>query len=114
MARARPISVFRVGQLGSDITSGNILSFQNAIGNCSDTSQPINAIVYDLNGSIMTALGYDNNSILGFSGAICADDTAGNFTRGWTVLNGRFIDGTAGFSLACVGFAGGLQGGSDP
>lgn len=87
------ISFVSSGQLGYDINSGNILSFQNAIGNCSDATQPVNAVVYDLNGSIMTALGYDNNSILGFSGAICADDTAGNFTRGWTVLNGRFIDG---------------------
>ena len=87
------ISFSNSGQLSSDITSTNILSFQNGIGNCSDAAQPINAIVYDLNGSILTALGYDNNSTLGFSGAVCTDDTAGTYTRGWTVLNGRFIDG---------------------
>ena len=87
------ISFSSSGQLSSDITSSNILSFQNGIGGCSDATQPTNAIIYDVNGSIMTALGYDYNSILGFSSAICADDTAGIFTRGWTVLNGRFIDG---------------------
>ena len=87
------ISFSNSGQLSSDITSSNILSFENAIGDCSDTTQPTNAIVYDLNGSIMTALGYDYNSILGFSSAICTDDATGTYTRGWTVLNGRFIDG---------------------
>lgn len=92
-ASTADVSFLNSGQLSSDITSSNILSFRNAIGDCSDTTQPINAIVYDVNGSIMTDLGYDNNSILGFSGAICADDTTGTFTRGWAVLNGRFIDG---------------------
>lgn len=92
-ANTSDINFLNLGQLSLDITSVNVLSFQNAIGNCSDTTQPINAIVYDLNGSIMTALGYDNNSVLGFSGAVCTDDEAGTFTRGWTVLNGRFIDG---------------------
>ena len=76
-ASTADISFSNSGQLSSDITSSNILTFQNAIGDCSDTTQPINAVVYDLNGSIMTALGYDNNSILGFSGAICADDASG-------------------------------------
>ena len=93
-ASTADISFSSSGQLSSGFTSSNILTFQNAIGACSDTSQPTNAIIYDVNGSIMTALGYDNNSTLGFSDAICADDTAGTFTRGWTVLNGRFIDGT--------------------
>ena len=87
------ISFLSSGQLSSDITSANILTFQNSIDGCSDATQPTNAIIYDVNGSIMTALGYDNNSILGFSGPICTDDVAGTFTRGWTVLNGRFIDG---------------------
>ena len=87
------ISFSSSGQLSSDIISSNVLSFNNSISGCSDESQPTNAVIYDVNGSIMTALGYDNNSILGFSGAICADDKTGTFTRGWTVLNGRFIDG---------------------
>ena len=87
------ISFTNTGQLSSDVTANNIAAFQNAIDNCSDPTQPVNAVIYDVNGSIMTALGNDNNSILGFSAAICSDDTAITYTRGWTVLNGRFIDG---------------------
>jgi hypothetical protein len=92
-ASTASISFTNTGQLSADITSNNIFNFQNAIGVCTDSAQPANAVIYDLNGSIMTALGYDNNSVLGFSAAICTDDTAGTYTRGWTVLNGRFIDG---------------------
>ena len=87
------ISFSNSGQLSYDITSINIRAFANAIGACPDTTQPINAIVFDLDGSIMTALGYDNNSTLGFSSILCMDDATGTYTRGWTLLNGRFIDG---------------------
>ena len=81
------------GQLGNDIAAANIPVFYHALRNCPDSSQPTNSIVYDLDGSIITALGMDNNSTLGFSETICTDDAAGEFTRGWVVLNGRFIDG---------------------
>ena len=87
------ISFQRAGQLGTDITGSNITAFQNAIGNCADAAQPTNAIIYDLDGSAVTALGYDNNSVLGFAGPVCFDDVAGTYTRGWAVMNGRFIDG---------------------
>jgi hypothetical protein len=87
------ISFQNSGQLGDDVTSSNIRIFQNSIGNCSDPTQPANSIVYDMDGSMMSALGLDNNSVLGFSGIVCTDDTAGLFTRGWSLLNGRFIDG---------------------
>ncbi len=87
------ISFENSGQLDSNVTAGNITIFMNAIGGCSDTSQPVNAIVYDLNGSIIAALGMDNNSVLGFAGHVCSDDVSGTYTRGWSVLNGRFIDG---------------------
>jgi hypothetical protein len=87
------ISFSNTGQLGADITSSNIFSFLNGFSACSDTTQPVNPIIYDVNGSITTALGYDNNSTLGFSSPICSDDAAGVYTRGWAVLNGRFIDG---------------------
>ena len=86
------ISFASSGQLGYDITSGNILSFQNAIGNCSDATQPVNAVVYDLNGSIMTALGPTIIPSWAFRGHLHRRCSR-NFTRGWTVLNGRFIDG---------------------
>ena len=81
------------GPLDYDVTANNVLTFQDAIGNCASTVQPTNSMVYDIDGSIMAALGMDNNSVIGFSGAVCTDDTAGLYTRGWSVLNGRFIDG---------------------
>ena len=81
------------GQLSYDVTAANILLFDNSIRNCSSLSQPTNAIVFDADGSLLTALGFDNNSTLGFSETLCADDTEGTLTRGWVVLNGRFING---------------------
>jgi hypothetical protein len=87
------ISFQNTGQLGFDVTASNILSFENAIGNCSDAGQPVNSIIYDADGTMLTALGLDNNSVLGFASSICSDDTAGVYTRGWAVLNGSVIDG---------------------
>ena len=82
------------GKLSGDVTADNILGFQNALGMCSDPSQPSGSIVYDLDGSIIEALGMDKNSVLGFTGVVCTDDRLGTYTRGWAVMNGRFIDGT--------------------
>ena len=87
------ISFPNEGELDYDVTGANVLSFQNSLGNCSDSSQPTNAVIYDLDGSVIYALGLDKNSVLGFAGVICTNDTAGTYTRGWAVLNGRFIDG---------------------
>jgi hypothetical protein len=87
------LSFQRAGSLSSDITDANIVSFQNSIANCSDSSQPVNSILYDLDGSILTALGMDYNSVLGFATLICSDDLNGYFTRGYSLLNGRLIDG---------------------
>jgi hypothetical protein len=89
------ISFQNSGQISIDVTASNVLSFYNGILACSDSSQPTNAIIYDVDGSLMTALGVDNNSVLGFSSALCANDTTGTYTRGWAALNGRFIDGQA-------------------
>jgi hypothetical protein len=87
------ISFQQAGELDVDITATNITTFENEIGNCSDLSQPQSSVIYDLDGSILTALGYDNNSIVGFAALICADDQAGFYTRGYSLLNGRLIDG---------------------
>jgi hypothetical protein len=101
------LNITMTGQLSSDVTGvldftidpingypAVFMNFHNAMTNCNDPSQPMNAIVYDLDGSIIKeAYGYDNNSVMGFSQIVCADDTAGTITRGWAVLNGRFIDG---------------------
>ncbi|MBN1570566.1 MAG: hypothetical protein JXA73_22170 [Acidobacteria bacterium] len=82
------------GQLSYDVTANNIFSFQNTLRNCGNTSQPANAIVYDVDGGVIEALGMDKNSTLGISEAICSNDDAGFYARGWVVMNGRFIDGT--------------------
>lgn len=87
------ISLTSAGQLSRDITSSTYLSFYNSLLNCSDTTQPTISIIYDVDGSIMTALGLDNNSTLGITEALCVDQTNGYITRGWSVMNGRFIDG---------------------
>jgi len=87
------ISFTQDGQLIEDITAANILAFSDAIHTCGDPGQPTNSIIYDLDGSIITALGEDQNSVMGFAGATCVDTFAGTYTRGWAVLNGRFIDG---------------------
>jgi hypothetical protein len=90
------LSIQRAGQLSYDVKSSNITAFSNAISNCSDTSQPVNSIVFDADGSITTALGYDNNSTLGFTSPfLCGDTATGAYTRGFSVFNGRLIDGSA-------------------
>lgn len=87
------LDVQNQGQLPFDVTAENVMAFQNSLGRCSDSGHPQNSIVYDVDGTILAALGMDNNSVLGFAGIICTDDSAGLYTRGWSVLNGRFIDG---------------------
>jgi hypothetical protein len=87
------ISFVNSGSLDADVTESNILTFQNGIGRCTDPSQPVNSVVYDEDGSLLDALGYDNNSVLGFSGIVCLNENTGALTRGWSLLNGRFIDG---------------------
>jgi len=82
------------GQLDDDITPLNIWSFYNSLWSCSNLARPVNSIVYDEDGSILDELGYDNNSTLGFAGILCLDDATGVIKRGWSLLNGRFIDGS--------------------
>jgi hypothetical protein len=92
--RAGPLSTDVTGVLDSNGDPAVFLNFYNAMTNCDDSSQPQNSIVYDLDGSILeNVYGLDNNSTMGFTQIACADDTAGAITRGWAVLNGRFIDG---------------------
>jgi hypothetical protein len=87
------IDMQRVGSLSYDVTSNNILTFLNSLGGCSDSTQPVVSMVYDVDGSALTALGQDKNSVVGFSGIICTNDATGEYLRGWAVLNGSFIDG---------------------
>lgn len=80
----------RLGELDDDKTSENIVAFLNSVSNC---EQPETSVVYDQDGSAITELGFDNNSILGFALAACIDPTTNHFTNGMALLNGRFIDG---------------------
>lgn len=82
-----------LGLLEQDITEANIFSFLDRIGDCDDTSAAAISIIYDAAGSIIEALGFDSNSVLGIAGFVCTDDIAGLYQRGLSVLNGRFIDG---------------------
>jgi hypothetical protein len=83
----------RAGSLSYDVTKNNILTFANALNNCSDSKQPTLSMVYDINGGIIEALGMDKNSVLGLSMNVCSDDSTGEYLRAWAVMNGRFIDG---------------------
>jgi hypothetical protein len=87
------VGLLASGQLTRDITSSTFNSFYNSLLNCSDASQPSLAIVYDVDGSIITAMGGDSNSTLGLTETLCVDTQNGYITRGWSIMNGRFIDG---------------------
>ncbi len=78
--------------LSYNVNAANIFNFLDDIGDCSKTNQPVNSILYDEDGTLVTALGYDSDSILGLSGIACADLNAGIYTRGYAILNGRVID----------------------
>ena len=80
----------RLGELDEDVNAENLFEFLSTVFAC---NQPENAIIYDEDGSIMEALGYDNNSVLGFAGAICINRLQVHYTNGLALLNGRFIDG---------------------
>jgi hypothetical protein len=92
------------GNLGADVSASNIVSVLNAAADC-DTlpSSPTGGIakqvtiIYDTDGSALSALGDDPSSILGFADAFCFDhDTTANyFQRGYALLNGKFSDGDA-------------------
>ena len=90
------------GKLGADITSANYMTFANNLGDCSTAPGPPaggiaqnRSVVYDDDGSIITALGWDPNSLLGFAEPVCFDSNGSEnlYTRGLALLNGKWIDG---------------------
>jgi hypothetical protein len=85
------ISFQKTGSLSYDVSAGNIINFRDNLWNCSDNTQPVNSIVYDINGSAFAALGLDIYSTLGISEITCADDVNGLYLRSWVALNGWFI-----------------------
>jgi len=96
------ISFTKAGDLGADVTASNALAVQNALYDCSTLpgnpaggiAKPRTIIYDDAAGSIMTELGEDPNSTLGFADTPCleSDGTYNFFTRGYAVLNGKFAD----------------------
>jgi hypothetical protein len=101
----------KAGDLGRDVTSGNILSVLNAAADCSTLpaspaggiAQQI-SIIYDTDGSAMQSLGEDPSTILGFADAFCFghNSTDNYFQRGYAVLNGRFATSSSSTDLRAV------------
>jgi hypothetical protein len=99
------ISFTKTGNLGANVTASNALAVQNALYDCSTLpgdpaggiAKPRTIIYDDAAGSIITALGEDPNSTLGFADTPCleSDGTNNYFTRGYAVLNGKFTDTAA-------------------
>jgi len=94
------ISFNRAGDLGGNVTASNADAVINAVNDCSTLpgppagiARPRTIIYDDSSGSIMSALGNDPNSILGFADAVClsGDGTDNHFNRGYAVLNGKGI-----------------------
>jgi hypothetical protein len=89
----------RAGNLGADVTQYNIVSVLDAVEDCRTLpSSPSGGIakqvtiIYDTDGTAMSAIGEDPSSIIGFADAICFahDATSNYFQRGYAALNGRF------------------------
>ena len=87
------------GELGADVDASNYLAVQNDLEDCGAPLGSVareRSIIYDVDGSLIESAGYDPNSVLGFASPICAasDGVSSNyFTRGLSVLNGKFLDG---------------------
>ncbi len=90
------------GKLGADVTSSNYLAFENDLDDCTTFPGPPaggiaqnRSIIYDVDGSIVTSLGDDPNSLLGFASPVCYDSNGSEnfYTRGIALLNGMWIDG---------------------
>ena len=91
------------GKLGGDVTASNITAVLNAIESCGALGSIAKdrSIIYDVDGSAVTAMGMDASSVLGFASAACLTSNgvdSNYFLRGYAVLNGRFLDGIDTFS----------------
>jgi len=93
------ITFSAAGELGADVTSANVLSVVSDLQDCNTgltTAARDRSIIYDVDGSIVQALGSDPSMVIGFASVVCITTdgvSLNSFTRGLAVLNGRFIDG---------------------
>jgi len=86
------------GKLGGDVTASNIAAVLNAIKGCGALGSIAKdrSVIYDVDGTAVTAMGMDASSVLGFASAVCLTSNrvdSNYFLRGYAVLNGRFLDG---------------------
>jgi hypothetical protein len=66
--------------------------FNDLQGSCSSGQQ--NPVVFDPDGTLVTALGMDNQSLLGFAGACSLNITKGYINSGMVMLNGKWLNGS--------------------
>jgi len=94
------INFKQAGQLPVDINGTNIMTAFNQLDNCSTPIDPTNpafiardrTVIYDTDGSALTALGEDPTMVLGEASAVCfsSDGTTTNsLQRGFALLNGK-------------------------
>jgi hypothetical protein len=99
------LSFQNAGNLGADVTAGNIMAVQNALYDCStlpnDPAGGIakpRTIVYDTDGRILDALYGPGSSdtTLGEAAALCltSDGTNNDFNRGYALINGKGASST--------------------
>jgi len=87
------------GKLGADVDENNIMDVLSAFEGCGALGgiAKERSIIYDVDGSAVAAVvGLANqNTVLGFASAACLGSNgvdSNYFTRGYAVLNGRFLD----------------------
>jgi hypothetical protein len=104
------ITFSKAGDLSTDIQTGaQLKSLENDLANCSVALPPGSlakdrSIVYDKDGGILTDLGDDPNTILGFADAICleGDGITNFFNRGFALLNGKGVTSSSDAELQAV------------
>ena len=74
---------------GADVTTA--AQFNAIYGSCKSAQQ--NPVVFDADGSLMTALGVDSD-VIGFTGICATNATAGHITGAMITLNGAWLNGT--------------------
>jgi hypothetical protein len=81
--------------LSSDGDVDTLAEFNSVVGVCNSGTQ--NPIMFDSNGTLLRALGYDP-LIIGFAGFCKVDSTAGHILSALVFLNGEFQDGVSNFT----------------
>ena len=75
---------------GADVTSA--FQFNAIVGSCNSALQ--NPIIFDADGSLMTALGVDSD-VIGFTSICATNATTGHITGAMITLNGAWLNGAS-------------------